>query len=39
MKGYITGMASGLLALLLWSSHPLLSILVALLLPIVVIAL
>ncbi len=38
MKGYITGIVCGLLALLTWSSHPLLSIILALPLPVIVIA-
>jgi hypothetical protein len=38
MKGYITGVVCGLLALILWQSHPLLSIMAALPLPMIVIA-
>ena len=38
MKGYITGVVCGLLAMLMWSSHPALSIMVALPLPVVVMA-
>ncbi len=38
MKGYITGIVCGLLAMLMWSSHPLLSIMVVLTLPAIVLA-
>lgn len=38
MKGYTTGVLCGLLAVLLWPTHPLLSILAALPLPMIVIA-
>ncbi len=38
MKGYITGVVCGLLALLLYKTHPLLSILAAVPLPMIVIA-
>ena len=38
MKGYVTGIVCGLLALLLWPNHLLLSIIVALVMPVVVLA-
>lgn len=39
MKGYITGVACGLLAVLLWSTgHPLLALIAMLPVPVVVIA-
>ena len=38
MKGYSTGIVCGLLAALMWSSHPLLAVIIALPLPVVVLA-
>jgi len=38
MKGYITGVICGLLVFVLWSAHPVLSIMAALPLPMIVIA-
>ena len=38
MRGYITGIVCGLLALLLWPNHLFLSIMVALVVPAVVLA-
>lgn len=38
MKGHITGITCGLLAALMWSSYPLLAAVIALPLPVVVLA-